>query len=70
MARKNLEVARKSHLFSQKQLADKVGISDRMYRYLEAGTSQGSVAVWSKLSEVLGVPVDTLIKNVKEDKPV
>lgn len=67
MARKNLEVARKSKLLSQKQLADKAGISDRMYRYLESGTSQGSLAVWSKLSEILGQPIDVLTKNEEEE---
>lgn len=66
MPRKNLEVARKSKLLSQKQLADKAGISDRMYRYLESGTSQGSLVVWSKISEILGQPIDVLTKNEEE----
>ena len=67
MPRKNLEVARKSHLLSQKQIADKVGITDRMYRYLESGTSQGSLTVWNKLSEILGQPIDVLTKNEEDE---
>jgi DNA-binding XRE family transcriptional regulator len=42
---------------TQKQIAKTIGITERMYRHIEAGTRNGKTEIWLKLSEVLGVDV-------------
>ncbi len=51
--RKNLKDLRKKRGFSQKELAEKLNISERQYQKLEAGTSNGSVALWQNLKTIL-----------------
>lgn len=51
--RKNLKDLRKKRGFSQKELAEKLNISERQYQRLEAGTSDGSVALWQNLKIIL-----------------
>lgn len=53
MNRENLINARKKQGCTQLELANKLGITERHYRALEAGTSKGSVDVWEKLKVVL-----------------
>jgi transcriptional regulator with XRE-family HTH domain len=66
--RKNLRRARLNKDLSKKELAEKVGISERMYGYLESGESEGSIAVWQKLSDILGETINNLIiREEKED---
>ena len=50
---KNLKDLRKKRGFSQKELAEKLNISERQYQKLEAGTSNGSIEVWCKLKIIL-----------------
>lgn len=51
--RKNLIKARKKQCCTQLELANKLGITERHYQNLEAGTSKGSVDIWEKLKVVL-----------------
>lgn len=51
--RKNLRDLRKKRGFSQKELAAKLDISERQYQKIEAGTSDGSVALWQNLKAIL-----------------
>ena len=51
--RKNLKDLRKKRGFSQKELAEKLNISERQYQKLEAGTSNGGVALWQNLKTIL-----------------
>ncbi len=51
--RKNLKDLRKKRGFSQKELAEKIDISERQYQRIEAGTSDGSVALWQNLKAIL-----------------
>lgn len=53
--RKNLLKARKDEDLTQVEISKILGISDRYYRALEAGTSNGSVKLWDKLEDLLGV---------------
>ena len=53
--RKNLINTRKNKGYTQVELANKLGITDRQYRSLEAGTSNGSIKVWWKLKGILNV---------------
>ena len=51
--RKNLKDIKKKRGFSQKELAEKLNISERQYQRLEAGTSDGSIALWQNLKIIL-----------------
>ncbi len=51
--RKNLKNLRKKRGFSQKELAAKLDISERQYQRIEAGTSDGSIALWLNLKAIL-----------------
>ena len=64
--RSNLRKARLKKDLSKKDLAALVGISERMYNYIESGESDGSLPVWQKLSSVLDDSIDNLI--VKEEE--
>jgi DNA-binding XRE family transcriptional regulator len=64
--RSNLRKARLKKDLSKKDLAALVGISERMYNYIESGESDGSLTVWQKLSSVLDDSIDNLI--VKEEE--
>lgn len=62
--RKNLEKLRIRKKFNKKFLAEKVGITERHYQALEAGTSKGSVQVWEKLRDLLKAPnIDYLLQE-------
>lgn len=51
--RKNLIKARKKAKYTQFELSNKLGITERHYRALETGTSKGSIDVWEKLKFIL-----------------
>lgn len=64
--RSNLRIARIKKKLSKKGIAKKIGISERMYTYLESGESDGSISVWQKLSSILDESIDNLI--IKEEE--
>lgn len=47
--RQNLKLARTEAGLTQKEVADGLGISERYYRYIEAGTREGKGQLWDKL---------------------
>lgn len=51
--RENLINARKRQGYTQSELANKLGITERQYQRLEAGTSDGSIQVWQNLKIIL-----------------
>jgi DNA-binding XRE family transcriptional regulator len=51
--RNNLINARKKHEYTQLETAEMVGITERHYQKLEAGTSDGSIKVWERLKAIL-----------------
>ncbi len=53
--RTNLKKARQAAGMTQKQVAEKLGISERYYKYLEAGRSIGSVDLWDALEDIFSV---------------
>ena len=53
--RTNLKKARQAAGMAQKQVAEKLGISERYYKYLEAGRSIGSVDLWDALEDIFSV---------------
>lgn len=62
--RKKLINARQKAQLTQMELATKLNITVRHYQALEAGTSEGSVKVWSRLKEILNAPsIDHLLEQ-------
>ena len=61
--RKILKNARVNKGFTQKQLAERLGIGTRMYQYLEAGDFNGSIKIWDKLEDLFKVPQRQLREN-------
>ncbi len=67
--RKNLITTRKNKNLTQIDIATKIGISERQYRSLEAGTSDGSIKIWQKLKSVLNKPIDFLLEKESMEEP-
>ena len=61
MLRNNLKAERKKADLTQTEVAKCLGITVRQYARLEAGTSDGSIKVWRKLSELFHKPIDYLL---------
>lgn len=53
--RKNLKEARKAAGMTQQQMADKLGIGLRHYKYMESGKIVGNVELWDKLEDITGI---------------
>lgn len=53
--RKNLQAARKAKGMTQKQVAEYLGITERYYRFIEAGTRCGNFEIWDKLEDLFGI---------------
>ncbi|MDR3348843.1 MAG: helix-turn-helix domain-containing protein [Acidaminococcales bacterium] len=65
MRRENLISARKSAGYTQKNMATLMRITERHYRTLEAGSSNGSIDVWRKLAKLFGVSVEELFGEAR-----
>ena len=50
-----LKTARKSKGMTQQEVADYLGISERLYKYIEAGTIIGKVEMWDKLEDLFNI---------------
>ena len=68
--RENLIRARKKARLTQKEISQKIGITERHYKSLEAGTSDGSVRVWQRLKEITGESIDYLLEQENNPKEV
>ena len=58
--RPNLKQARLKKRLTQKQVADVLGISLRMYVAIEGGKRTGNVRTWDRLQDLLGLDQRTL----------
>lgn len=54
--RRRLKEARDSNNMTQKQLADKLGVSMRQYQRIENGDSDGTFKTWDLLEDMFHVP--------------
>jgi len=63
MKRDNLKEARQEKGFTQANIAEILGISERQYRSLEAGTSNGTIPLWEQLKSILGGSIDYLLER-------
>lgn len=64
--RQNLINKRKARKLTQVETAQIIGITARQYKNIEAGTSNGSVKVWQKISELFEKPIDWLLEQTDE----
>ena len=53
--RENLKKARREAGLTQQQMADKLGISLRHYKYIESGRVLGNIQIWDDLEDVTGI---------------
>ena len=53
--RENLKKARKEAGLTQQQMADKLGISLRHYKYIESGKVIGNIQIWDMLEDFTGI---------------
>lgn len=61
--REVLKKARQDAGLTQQQMADKLGISERHYQYLESGARLGKIETWDKLEDLTGVHQRILREN-------
>lgn len=61
MLRNNLKQERKKTKQTQAEVAKHLNITVRQYSAIETGTSDGSVKVWRKVSELFHKPIDYLL---------
>lgn len=54
-----------NHALTQKNLADKIGVSVSLIGGLESSKSSGGVSIYNlyKISEILGVPIDKFFEK-------
>ena len=64
---KNLADSRKEIGCSQKKMAEILGISERQYQRLEAGTSGGHMSIWKTLSKMFNCTIDRLLEQQDEN---
>jgi len=60
---KNLQAKRKSKSITQVEMANQLGISRSMLASYEQGVAEPSLCVLVKISNLLNVSADSLIKN-------
>lgn len=53
--RKTLKEARQKAGMTQQQMAEKLGISLRHYKYIEAGKVVGNIQIWDELEDITGI---------------
>lgn len=59
--RNRLRQERKARRWSQRETAEKLGMTERAYRHLEAGTRNPSYATAKKLEKLFGVDDEELL---------
>lgn len=60
----NLRTFREQHGLLQKELSDKLGISERTLQRYESGESEPTVSILIKLSQIYDTSIDTILGNV------
>ncbi len=64
--RENLRNARKAANMTQGQVAEKLGISERYYRFIEAGTRGGDFEIWDALEDLFNIH-QKLLREISSD---
>ena len=66
--RKNLKDARQKAGMTQQQVADYLGISNRHYKYIEAGKVVGNIQIWDSLEDLFSIHQRKL-REISENRP-
>jgi len=66
--RYNLIVAREATKLTPAKVSDILGISERMYRYIEAGTRNGNYVIWDELEDLFKISQRQLRENSPSEK--
>ena len=61
--RNNLKKCRTEKGYTQKQMAQILGITVTQYQRIEKGTSDGTIKLWEKIKVLLAQSIDYLIEN-------
>lgn len=61
--RKNLKEARQRAGMTQREVAEKLEISERMYQRLESGSALGKITHWDNLEDLFNSPQRQLRMN-------
>lgn len=59
---------REDHDFTQQQVADAIGITQRKYSYLETGTQQLTAEILIKLADLYHVSIDYLLRQTNDPR--
>ncbi len=59
---------REDHDFTQQQIADKIGITQRKYSYFETGTQQLTDEFLTKIADVYNVSIDYILCRTDNPK--
>lgn len=51
---------------TQSQFAEKTGLTERQYRSIEKGASNGSITFWEKAKALTGQTIDYLLEQVQK----
>ena len=70
MFAEQLKYARHSRHYSQAEIASKLGVTQQAIAKWETGVSTPSPTSISKLSDILGISTDVLLKGAKDISPV
>ncbi len=65
--RENLKRARKEAGMTQQQVAEYLNVSERHYKYMEAGNIVGNVVLWDKLGDLFNVH-QRVLREIHPDK--
>lgn len=68
MNRNRLKDLREDHDYTQQQVADAIGITQRKYSYIETGVQQLTAEVLVSLARFYGVSVDYLLGETDEPR--
>ena len=69
MNQNRLKDLREDHDYTQQQIADAIGITQRKYSYIETGVQQLTAEVLVSLARFYGVSVDYLVGLTDEAAP-
>lgn len=65
--RQILKRAREQAGATQKEIADKLGVSERYYRHIESGTREGKGWLWDELEALFQIPQRQLREDDAQD---
>ncbi len=68
VGREKLKEARRRAGMTQQQMADRLGISLRYYKQIEAGDRTGDFCIWDELEDITGVH-QRVLREIQEKNP-